>query len=75
MHRPDSAGQPQRSAAHAACILKRPALSAVSWPRPSTEWKPWDVPAGYTVEILEETAVDAKLGGSTYSAPPTPPGV
>eukprot|EP00887_Chlorella_sp_A99_P002992 scaffold24.g2992.t1 len=39
------------------------------------EWKPWEVPEDHKIEILEETAVDAKLGGTTFASPPPPPGV
>jgi NADH dehydrogenase (ubiquinone) 1 alpha subcomplex subunit 5 len=38
------------------------------------EWEPWNVPAGYTVEILEEKDVEAKVsGGPAPGAPPPPP--
>ncbi|KAG7671687.1 hypothetical protein Ndes2526B_g07424 [Nannochloris sp. 'desiccata'] len=36
------------------------------------EWAPWDVPAGHTVEILEEKDVEAKVSGGS-GAPPPPP--
>ena len=37
-------------------------------------WAPWDVPAGHTVEILEEKDVEAKVsGGPAPGAPPPPP--
>ena len=37
------------------------------------EWAPWDVPPGYTVEVLEEKDVEAKVGGAPAAGAPPPP--
>ena len=39
---------------------------------PPAEWKPWEVPEGYKVEMLEEHQVESKVGGGSATQAPQP---